>query len=74
MQRLELGWRTFFEPRTVIVDFLNRVAETIPVWKAGGFLIFTAVNVWLLTRLDKDSRRYVELRRQWWGGNVYIRE
>lgn len=50
-----------------ITDYLSSLAGRIPLWKAGGFLIFTAVNVWLLTRLDKDSKRYVELRRQWWG-------
>jgi hypothetical protein len=49
------------------MEFMSRVGETIPAWKAGGFLIFTAVSIWLPTSLDRDSRRYVELQREWWG-------
>ena len=69
MQPLELGLAQSFrrlDPNGSIMDFLSRVADRFPLWNAGVFLAFTAVNVWLLMRLDKDARRKVELQRQWW--------
>jgi hypothetical protein len=49
-----------------IVDFLSRVAERFPLWNAGGFLVFTGVFIWFLTRLDELTRRHVELSRHLW--------
>lgn len=50
-----------------IIDYLSLLAERIPLWKASWPLAFATVFIWLLTRLDKDARRHVELRRHLWG-------
>jgi hypothetical protein len=50
-----------------IMDYLSRVAEKVPIWNAGGFLVFAGVCIWYLMRLDKEARREVEARRHWWG-------
>jgi hypothetical protein len=48
------------------MEFLSRIAERFPLWNAGGFLVFAGVCIWYLTSLDKEARREVEARRQWW--------
>lgn len=49
-----------------IMDYLSRVVERFPLWNAGGFLVFTGVSIWFLTRLDGLTRRHVELSRHLW--------
>lgn len=49
-----------------IIDYLSSLADRIPLWKASWPLALAAVFIWLLTRLDKDARRHVELRRHLW--------
>ncbi len=49
-----------------ILDFLNRVVEKFPLWNASVFLAFVGVCTWFLTRLNEETRRYVELRRHLW--------
>lgn len=48
------------------MEFLNRVVERFPLWSVGGFLVFTGVSIWFLTRLDELTRRHVELSRHLW--------
>jgi hypothetical protein len=48
------------------MEILSRVVEKFPLWNAGVFLSFVAVCIWLLTRLDEETRRHVELSRHLW--------
>ena len=48
------------------MDFLSRVVERFPLWTTGGFLFFTGVYIWFLTRLDETAREQVESSRYWW--------
>ena len=48
------------------MEFLSRVEARFPLWVAGGFLVFTGVSTWFLTRLDELTRRHVELSRHLW--------
>ena len=46
-----------------------------PEWKIAGWLILGGVPIWILTRLDKEARRNVELRRHLWEGkSTYEKE
>lgn len=49
------------------MEYLSRVVERFPLWTAGGFLVFTGVSIWFLTRLDEFTRTHVESSRYWWG-------
>lgn len=49
------------------MDFISTIADRVPHWNAGGFLVFAGVCIWYLTRLDEEARRHVESQRQWWG-------
>ena len=46
-----------------------------PEWKIAGWLILGGIPIWFLTRLDKEARRNVELRRHLWKGkSTYEKE
>lgn len=48
------------------MDYLSWVADRFPLWNAGGFLVFTGVYIWFLTRLEEAARTQVESSRYWW--------
>ena len=39
--------------------------ELHPVLNVSGLLFFAGAAIWVLTRLDQEARRMVELRREW---------
>lgn len=46
-----------------------------PEWKIAGWLILGGIPIWILTRLDKEARRNVEVRRHLWEGkSTYEKE
>ncbi len=49
-----------------VMDYLSWVVGRFPLWNAGGFLVFAAVFIWFLTRVDELTRRHVELGRHLW--------
>lgn len=59
------------EPRLLdrdgdIMNVLDLVVEKFPFWNAGVFLAFVGVCIWLLTKIDDQTRGFVESRRHLW--------
>ncbi len=48
------------------MDVLSRVVEKFPLWNASVFLAFVGVSIWLLPKLDEQTRGFVESRRHLW--------
>lgn len=46
-----------------------------PEWKIAGWLILAGIPIWFLMRLDEETRRNVEVRRNLWEGkSTYEKE
>jgi hypothetical protein len=48
------------------MEVLSRIVEKFPLWNTGVFLAFVAVCIWLLTKIDEQTRGFVESRRHLW--------